>query len=214
MITAAIVALDIIVHHGTSGDDWSDSSGNNKGRRREWRWSYVPRWSPRIASNRINRPPQRSEHAGMNPMSLIVVLCSKLRRPAPIRRRARATAANTSPWRRNCSARPIARLKVGARLETSLERVASGAAVTSPRAARFICASSSAAIGWSWGGPWATSGANEPQVGAKQNAGGCFAHWAGSVKEPAPFQGRSTYEFSKKVRIGTETNSDSWTRYT
>ena len=50
MITAAIVALDIIVHHGTSGDDWSDSSGNNKGRRREWRWSYVPRWSPRIAS--------------------------------------------------------------------------------------------------------------------------------------------------------------------
>ena len=69
MITAAIVALDIIVHHGTSGDDWSDSSGNNKGRRREWRWSYVPRWSPRIASNRINRPPQRSEHAGMNPMS-------------------------------------------------------------------------------------------------------------------------------------------------
>ena len=122
----------------------------------------------------------------MNPMSLIVVLCSKMRRPAPIRRRARATAANTSPWRRNCSARPIARLKVGARLETSLERVASGAAVTSPRAARFICASSSAAIGWSWGGPWATSGANEPQVGAKQNAGGCFAHWAGSVKEPAP----------------------------
>jgi hypothetical protein len=75
---------------------------------------------------------------------------------------------------------------VGARLETSLERVASGAAVTSPRAARFLCASSNPAIGWSWGGPWATSGANEPQVGAKQNAGGCFAHWAGSVKEPAP----------------------------
>ena len=146
----------------------------------------VPQQWPRIASNRINRPPQRSEHAGMNPMSLIVVLCSKLRRPAPIRRRARATAANTSPWRRNCSARPIARLKVGARLETSLERVASGAAVTSPRAARFLCASSNPAIGWSWGGPWATSGANEPQVGAKQNAGGCFAHWAGSVKEPAP----------------------------
>ena len=96
MITAAIVALDIIVHHGTSGDDWSDSSGNNKGRRREWRWSYVPRWSPRIASNRINRPPQRSEHAGMNPMSLIVVLCSKLRRPAPIRRRTRAAPSSVA----------------------------------------------------------------------------------------------------------------------
>ena len=169
MITAAIVALDIIVHHGTSGDDWSDSSGNNKGRRREWRWSYVPRWSPRIASNRINRPPQRSEHAGMNPMSLIVVLCSKLRRPAPIRRRARATAANTSPWRRNCSARPIARLKVGARLETSLERVASGAAVTSPRAARFLCASSNPAIARSCGGPRTTIYVESKRVSAESS---------------------------------------------
>ena len=192
MITAAIVALDIIVHHGTSGDDWSDSSGNNKGRRREWRWSYVPRWSPRIASNRINRPPQRSEHAGMNPMSLIVVLCSKLRRPAPIRRRARATAANTSPWRRNCSARPIARLKVGARLETSLERVASGAAVTSPRAARFLCASSNPAIGWSCGRPRATTEANELQMEAKQNAGGCFCPlggWLGESVASTPSRG-------------------------
>ena len=44
--------------------------------------------------------------------------------------------------RRNDSARPITELQVGARLETSLERVASGAAGTSPRAARFLCACS------------------------------------------------------------------------
>ena len=110
----------------------------------------------------------------MNPVSLMVVPCSKPRRPAPIQRRARATVANASPWRRNCSARPIARLKVGARLETSLERVASGGAVTSPRAARFLCASSNPAIGWVTPWPRALLRANEFQLRARRNAGGCF----------------------------------------
>ena len=147
---------------------------------------------PRIASNRMNRPPQRSEHAGMNPMSLIVVLCSKLRRPAPIRRRMRAAPW----WRTPCTANkykgPIARLKVGARLETSLERVASGAAVTSPCAARFLCASSNSAIGWVTPRPRVLLRANELYLRAKGNSGGFFCHLGGWLGESAPRQTRVT----------------------
>ena len=59
---------------------------------RQWWWWYLV--------DCPDRPPQRSEHVGMNPMSLILVLCSKLRRPAPIRRRTRAAQS----WRPPCAA--------------------------------------------------------------------------------------------------------------